>query len=106
MYAANSYPIYVVIDREGNIVAIQHGSRGEGPLRSLLARAALAASEEQGTSAWHTYNARRRYTLVHCPKPRRARSARTCCASKPAQWKELRDAGIANYPPDCQVPEH
>jgi thiol-disulfide isomerase/thioredoxin len=45
MYAANSYPIYVVIDREGNIVAIQHGARGERPLRSLLARVGLAASE-------------------------------------------------------------
>ena len=45
MYAANSYPIYVVIDRDGNIVAIQHGARGERPLRSLLARAGLAASE-------------------------------------------------------------
>jgi thioredoxin-related protein len=45
MYAANSYPIYVVIDREGNIVAVQHGARGERPLRSLLARAGLSASE-------------------------------------------------------------
>src|SRR5271169_2210232 len=33
MYAANSYPIYVVIDRDENIVAIQRGSRGERALR-------------------------------------------------------------------------
>ncbi len=45
MYAANSYPIYVVIDRDENIVAIQRGSRGERALRSLLARAGLEASE-------------------------------------------------------------
>ncbi|MGA3053368.1 MAG: TlpA disulfide reductase family protein [Candidatus Korobacteraceae bacterium] len=45
MYAANSYPIYVVIDREGNIVATRRGTAGERALRSLLARAGLAASE-------------------------------------------------------------
>ena len=28
MYAANSYPIYVVIDRDGNIAAEQHGAAG------------------------------------------------------------------------------
>jgi len=45
MYAANSYPIYVVIDRDGNIVATQHGAAGERRLRSLLTRAGLSASE-------------------------------------------------------------
>ena len=45
MYAANSYPIYVVIDREGNIVATRRGAAGERALRSLLARAGLSASE-------------------------------------------------------------
>jgi thiol-disulfide isomerase/thioredoxin len=45
MYAANSYPIYVVIDREGNIVATRRGTAGERALRSLLARAGLSASE-------------------------------------------------------------
>jgi thiol-disulfide isomerase/thioredoxin len=45
MYAANSYPIYVVIDREGNIVATRRGTAGERALRSLLARASLSASE-------------------------------------------------------------
>jgi thiol-disulfide isomerase/thioredoxin len=45
MYAANSYPIYVVIDREGNVVATRRGTAGERALRSLLARAGLSASE-------------------------------------------------------------
>src|SRR5271167_1516555 len=44
MYAANSYPIYVVIDREGNVVATQHGAAGEGRLRFLLKRAGLKGS--------------------------------------------------------------
>ena len=45
MYAAHSYPIYVVIDREGNVVGTQHGAAGERALRSLLSRAGLSASE-------------------------------------------------------------
>ena len=45
MYAANSFPIYVVINREGNIVATQHGAGGERALRSMLARAGLKNSE-------------------------------------------------------------
>ncbi len=45
MYAANSYPIYVVIDRDGNVVATQRGAAGERALRSLLTRAGLSASE-------------------------------------------------------------
>jgi len=46
MYAANSYPIYVVIDRDGNIAAEQHGAAGERALRSMLKRGGLAASEQ------------------------------------------------------------
>jgi thiol-disulfide isomerase/thioredoxin len=38
MYAATSYPIYVVIDRDGNIAATQRGAAGERALRSLLRR--------------------------------------------------------------------
>jgi len=41
MYAANSYPIYVVIDRDGNIAGIQKGAAGENALRQLLAKAGL-----------------------------------------------------------------
>lgn len=41
MYAATSYPIYVVIDRQGNIAGTQRGAGGERALRRLLARAGL-----------------------------------------------------------------
>src|SRR5581483_9818240 len=39
MYAATSYPIYVVIDREGNIAGVQRGAAGEDALRELLQKA-------------------------------------------------------------------
>jgi thiol-disulfide isomerase/thioredoxin len=45
MYQATVYPIYVVIDRDGNIVGNQRGAAGEGALRRLLARAGLASKE-------------------------------------------------------------
>jgi thiol-disulfide isomerase/thioredoxin len=41
MYQANVYPIYVVIDRDGNIAGTQRGAAGENALRRLLARAGL-----------------------------------------------------------------
>ena len=41
MYAANVYPIYVVVDREGDIAATQRGASGERGLRRLLRRAGL-----------------------------------------------------------------
>jgi thiol-disulfide isomerase/thioredoxin len=43
MYNAQVYPIYVVIDRDGNIAAEQRGSAGERGLRRLLRRAGLEA---------------------------------------------------------------
>lgn len=43
MYAATQYPIYVVIDREGNIVGTQRGARGEIALRRMLQRAGLGS---------------------------------------------------------------
>jgi thiol-disulfide isomerase/thioredoxin len=45
MYQANSYPIYVVIDREGNIAGEQRGAAGEQALRRLLRRAGVGAEE-------------------------------------------------------------
>ena len=45
MFAARSYPIYVVIDRNGDVVGTQHGAGGERALRSMLARAGLKNSE-------------------------------------------------------------
>src|SRR5262249_16777453 len=45
MYQANSYPIYVVIDREGNIAATHRGGAGERGLRYLLRRAGLQVDQ-------------------------------------------------------------
>jgi thiol-disulfide isomerase/thioredoxin len=45
MYAANSYPVYVVIDREGNIAGVQRGAGGEMALRNLLSRAGLESGD-------------------------------------------------------------
>jgi thiol-disulfide isomerase/thioredoxin len=46
MFAAKNYPIYVVIDRDGNIVDTQHGAGGDGPLRNMLRRAGLKLEED------------------------------------------------------------
>ena len=45
MYQANSYPIYVVIDRDGNIAGEQRGAAGEKGLRRLLASGGMQAEE-------------------------------------------------------------
>jgi thiol-disulfide isomerase/thioredoxin len=45
MYQATAYPIYVVIDRDGNIAGEQRGAAGERGLRRLLARAGVEADE-------------------------------------------------------------
>ena len=41
MYAAKSYPLYVLIDRDGNVAGTQKGAGGERALRNLLSRAGL-----------------------------------------------------------------
>ena len=41
MFAASSYPIYVLIDRDGNVAGMQRGAAGEGALRNLLRKAGL-----------------------------------------------------------------
>lgn len=46
MYNAQSYPIYVVVDRDGNIAGEQRGAAGERALRRLLKRAGLEAKSE------------------------------------------------------------
>lgn len=46
MYQATVYPIYVVIDREGNIVGSQRGAGGEEALRRLIARAGIESAED------------------------------------------------------------
>jgi len=41
MYNAQVYPIYVVVDRDGNIAAEQRGAAGIRGLRQMLRRAGL-----------------------------------------------------------------
>jgi thiol-disulfide isomerase/thioredoxin len=43
IFAARSFPLYVVIDRDGKIAGIQRGAAGEGSLRRMLAKAGLEA---------------------------------------------------------------
>jgi len=45
MYNAQVYPIYVVVDRDGNIAGEQHGAAGERGLRRMLRRAGLESQE-------------------------------------------------------------
>ncbi len=45
MYQANSYPIYVVIDRDGIIAGEQRGAGGEKSLRHLLARVGIESEK-------------------------------------------------------------
>jgi len=47
MYNAQSYPIYVVIDRDGNIAGEQRGAGGENALRRLLKRAGIEAKDSE-----------------------------------------------------------
>jgi thiol-disulfide isomerase/thioredoxin len=47
MYQANSYPIYVVIDRDGNIAAEQRGAAGERYIRRMLRKAGVETSSEK-----------------------------------------------------------
>lgn len=46
MYQATVYPIYVVIDKDGNIAGSQHGAGGEAALRSLLSRAGIGDDDD------------------------------------------------------------
>jgi thiol-disulfide isomerase/thioredoxin len=46
MYQANEYPIYVVIDRDGNISGEQRGAAGEKSLRRLLASADMRSPQK------------------------------------------------------------
>jgi len=51
MYQANVYPIYVVVDREGNIAGTQRGAGGEDALRRLIARAGLESESDADSDA-------------------------------------------------------
>lgn len=41
MFAATSYPVYVLIDRDGNVAGTQRGAAGRAALERLLGRAGL-----------------------------------------------------------------
>lgn len=41
VFAAQSFPLYVVIDRDGRIAGTQEGAGGEGSLRRLLSKAGI-----------------------------------------------------------------
>jgi thiol-disulfide isomerase/thioredoxin len=47
MYAAKSYPIYVIVDRAGKIVDTQRGAGGQRSLRRSLARAGLESKDAE-----------------------------------------------------------
>jgi thiol-disulfide isomerase/thioredoxin len=46
MYNAQVYPIYVVIDRDGNIAGEQRGAAGDRGIRRMLRRAGLQSDPE------------------------------------------------------------
>jgi len=47
MFEAKVYPIYVVIDRDGNVAGEQRGASGEGALRELLASGGLDDEDDK-----------------------------------------------------------
>lgn len=47
MFAAQRYPIYVLIDRDGYVAGQQNGAGGERALKALLRRAGLEEKEEE-----------------------------------------------------------
>ncbi|HET8926121.1 MAG TPA: TlpA disulfide reductase family protein [Candidatus Acidoferrum sp.] len=51
MYAATVYPIYVVLDRDGNIAGTQRGAGGEDALRRLIGRAGLESESESDSDS-------------------------------------------------------
>jgi thiol-disulfide isomerase/thioredoxin len=50
MYQVNVYPIYVVIDRDGNISPEQRGAGGERALRGMLASAGIESEPKKDDS--------------------------------------------------------
>jgi thiol-disulfide isomerase/thioredoxin len=50
MYEAKSYPIYVVIDRDGNLAGLQRGAGGEDRLRHLLHNAGLGNEDDSSST--------------------------------------------------------
>lgn len=50
VFDAKRFPMYVLIDRNGNLAGTQEGAGGEGSLRHLLRKAALNSSDDSGDS--------------------------------------------------------
>jgi len=48
VFEAKRFPLYVLIDRKGNLAGTQEGAGGEGALRHLLLKAALDSSRDSG----------------------------------------------------------
>jgi thiol-disulfide isomerase/thioredoxin len=48
IFDARAFPLYVLIDRKGNLAGRQEGAGGEGALRHLLRKAALGSIEDAG----------------------------------------------------------
>ena len=48
-YSPTSLPLYVVIDRDGNIAGVQHGAAGEQALRAMLTQAGVGGSAAVAT---------------------------------------------------------
>jgi len=48
VFEAKRFPLYVLIDRKGNLAGTQEGAWGEGSLRHLLRKAALNSNEDSG----------------------------------------------------------
>ncbi|HEY3928916.1 MAG TPA: TlpA disulfide reductase family protein [Candidatus Koribacter sp.] len=50
MFNSRSFPIYVVVDRDGKVAAEQHGAGGELALRHLLRKAGLDSKDDGSSS--------------------------------------------------------
>jgi len=50
MFATTQYPVYVVIDRNGNMGGIQRGAGGERMLRGLLSRSGMGSDDRPRAS--------------------------------------------------------
>lgn len=48
IFEARAFPLYVLIDRKGNLAGRQEGAGGEGALRHLLRKAALGSIDDSG----------------------------------------------------------
>lgn len=48
IFDARAFPLYVLIDRKGNLAGTEEGAGGEGALRHLLRKAALGSLDDSG----------------------------------------------------------